>query len=506
MKIHHLKISILIIVVFSLQSCFEEMPYAPGLEDSSALFFINNKPVFEDSKDGFMLLPVEKYGPFKGNITLNKAQELYINNIKVKNNSEYNFKNIDHHKSFTITLVKNSGDKKSYDLFFTLLPVVKIEHSLDKIYSEPKYPAKFILVLACGKIWDECCGIETRGGSSSVVPKKSYGIEIWEDFSSEKNKNISVLDMYIDDDWILDAVYRDSSRVRNRVSFDVWSKIQADALKKGYDTQYSAIKGEYVELFLNDGYHGLYCFSERVEAKMLNIKIEQTGQQGYLYKSESWSDATRFISLPDLGVDDQGHWSGWEQKYPKTAGGYDWGPLYDFTDFAVNSSDEEFCKEIANRLVLDQAIDFLIFVNIVHGGDNVGKNIFLSTTSDKEPFYILPWDLDATWGRNWLGEKIGPGPFIKFELYNRIFNNNPEHFRKRLKLRYAELRKDVLSTDALQNHFQSYIDLLNKSGAVKRDNNRWPEAKTNIQREMVYLSNWIHGHGEYLDNYFRNID
>ncbi|HKK82469.1 MAG TPA: hypothetical protein VJ909_09480, partial [Prolixibacteraceae bacterium] len=194
---------ILIVLAFLMQSCFEEMPYAPGLEESTAPFFINNKPVFEDSNHGIMLFPIEAYGSFKGTITLNNVQELYINNKRVETNYEYDFKNTEQHESFKISLVEKNGDKKNYNLFFTLLPVVKIEHSLDKIVSEPKRPAKFILVSEGRKIWDECCGIEIRGGSASTVPKKSYGIEMWEDYSSEKDKNISVLDMYVDDDWIL---------------------------------------------------------------------------------------------------------------------------------------------------------------------------------------------------------------------------------------------------------------------------------------------------------------
>ncbi|MDA3880439.1 MAG: CotH kinase family protein [Prolixibacteraceae bacterium] len=502
----YVKFLVFIVAAMLMHSCFEEIPYAPNLKDSSSLLFINHKPVFDDPNREIMLFPVDEYGSFKGLVTNNDERKLYVDGEIVRSDFEFDFGKINKNTSVEIRFEANNGEQTIYNLFFTLLPLIKVEYNYEAIPDEPKYPAKITIVSTGNDVWFECIGIEMRGGSSLSRLKKSYGIEIWEDMNSRNNKNISIFNMYNDDDWILDAVYRDSSRVRNRVSFDIWSEMQADAMRRGYETMYSGTKGRYVELFLNNNYYGLYCFSERIEAKMLDIKTEQSGKQGYLYKSENWTDATKFESVPELVVDKQGHWSGWEQRYPKPENGYDWQPLYNFIDFVANSSDDVFYEQISEKLVLEQAMDYYILVNILLGADNAGKNIILSSKSSDGPFYFIPWDLDATWGRDWLGFESGPGGIVSFNLFKRIMDQNPDDFCQRLQDRYFELREQKLATVSLNNQFRYYFNILDESGAITRENERWPDSKVDLTKEMNYLSEWIEKRANYLENYFLKID
>lgn len=504
--VRFIKVVSLILTVLVLHSCYEEIPYAPRLKNSSAFLALNYKPVFDDSERGLMLFPVDKYGFFKAKISRNFNGKLYVNSELIADGYEYDFGAISSKTSFEVTLVKENGNEENFHLYFTLLPLIKVEYNYEEILDEPKLPVKLTIVSTNRDVWCESAGIEIRGGSSTSKPKKSYGLEIWDDCDSRRDKNISLFDMYRDDDWILDALYADSSRIRNRVSFDLWNDMQVDAVERGYQTKYSGIKGRYIELFLNNDYQGLYCLNERVEAKMLQIKKEQTGQQGYLYKSESWSGATTFSGLPELTIDESGHWSGWEQKYPDPNEEYDWEPLFNFVDFVVNSANQQFKTSIGDYFVLDQAIDFYILVNLIKGADNVGKNIFLSSESGESPFYISPWDMDATWGRDWLGYKVDSRSVMTLNLYRRIIEQNPEHFRENLKKRYTQLREEILTHDALQQKFHHYFDVFEESGVIIRENERWPESTVNIQREMDYLSNWSVERFSYLDNYFQHID
>ena len=57
--------------------------------------------------------------------------------------------------------------------------------------------------------------------------KVSFGLELWKNRSEEDYKT-SLLDMRPGEDWILDAMYIDDLRMRNKLSFDVWKIISLD--------------------------------------------------------------------------------------------------------------------------------------------------------------------------------------------------------------------------------------------------------------------------------------
>ncbi|MBN1769106.1 MAG: CotH kinase family protein [Prolixibacteraceae bacterium] len=499
-----LLISLLLFIFVT--SCYEEMEFAPHPDGISASFNLNGKPTACDSEQLFMLYPVEHFGNFSAVLNCQPNFTIYIDGKYIEDGDSCHFGVIGKETESIIEIVNPSGKKSNYRLFFTTLPVVKFEYNYKKILDEPKGPSRFSMITHDSDFSAKCCGIETRGGTANRRPKKSFGFEFWNNYECRESRDTSLLDMYTDDDWILDAVYNDRSRMRNRVSFDIWDMMQRDALSRNCDVLYSSVKGNYVELFLNQEYQGLYCLSERVEGKMLGITPERSGQQGYLYKSEGWNDVTRLKELPDTTVDFENKWHDWEQKLPDPDQQLVWKPLYRFVDFMANSSDKEFCRHVNEYLVLDQVIDFYILINLIYGIDNVGKNYMLASRSAQSPFYILPWDMDATWGRNHRGDETKHNDVVKFRVFERLMKLNPSEFKQRLKSRYKSLREDKLSDKSLMAIFENYAKLLVESGAHQRNNSVWDEEKSDIQQELEYISDWLSMHSQYLDNYIDTLE
>jgi len=482
------------------------MEFAPGTDEFSSLMYINGMPVTTDIQSKQMLFPVDSFHCFEAQIKYEDRCEIYIDGENIENGNFYDFRDINKDTSFKVDIYNQKKTKKTYILKFTLLPVIQFKHHYKKILDEPKGPALFSMV-SSKNYCVNYCGVETRGGTANLRPKKSYGFEFWCDYKCRSNKDTSLMGMYTDDDWILDAVYNDFSRMRNRVSFDLWDKIQHDAIKNEHNVLYSSIKGQYVELFINNKYNGLYCLNERIEDKMLGISKDISGTKGFLYKSEGWSDANMLTGLPDTTIIDAiGRWSEWEQKSPDPDNGLIWMPLYRFIDFIINSSDEEFCDKISNYMVTDQFIDFMILVNVICGVDNVGKNYYLASQSSDSAFYFLPWDMDATWGRNHRGEKISADKHISFQLFQKIIRTNPDDFNAQLKNRYFNLRKEVITQKSLTGLFDHYFELLNNSGAVERNNNKWPVTKSDIKKETEYIYDWLKKRLQYLDGYISSIE
>lgn len=89
--------------------------------------------------------------------------------------------------------------------------------------------------------------IKLRGASSSQVPKKSYSL----DFTSP----IGFLGMPEETEWVLHASYFDPSFLRNVLAY--W---QMARFKQGW-----APRTEFVEVFINGDYRGLYVAIEKIK-------------------------------------------------------------------------------------------------------------------------------------------------------------------------------------------------------------------------------------------------
>ena len=121
-------------------------------------------------------------------------------------------------------------------------------------------------------------GIETRGSSSQTLPKKPYGIDTLED-DGIADKNVELLGMPKENDWILNSFAFDDSMMRDYISYTM-------ARQMG---QY-AVNLKYCEVILNGDYIGLYALSE---------KIKRDGDR---------------VNIAKLAVD--------ENSYPEVTGGY----------------------------------------------------------------------------------------------------------------------------------------------------------------------------------------
>jgi hypothetical protein len=203
-------------------------------------------------------------------------------------------------------------------------------------------------------------------------------------------------------------------------------------------------------------------------------------------------------------MDIQDKWEGWEQKYPNSDEGLIWKPLYNFIDFVAQSNKDVFVQDVASHIYIDQAVDYLIFINFIYSWDNLGNNIVLAKYSENDPFYIIPWDLNASMGRNWEGFEENATTYIQANLFERLSFTNAHNYRGLTKKRYSELREDALQFDWIEKSFRNNAELLKTSGALDRENLRWPESPVYIDKEIDYILNWAQQRLNYLDEFYTN--
>ena len=183
-----------------------------------------------------------------------------------------------------------------------------------------------------------------------------------------------------------------------------------------------------------------------------------------------------------------------------------WYPLYNYLDFAINSTDENFTRHIFDYIDINSIIDYYILLNISVAGDNWGKNIILTRSSSISPFLFLPWDMDGTWGRGWDSTCTSSNAILANNLYNRLFQLNPFEFKQKLVDRWEYLKMDVLKEFAVTDRIEMYREIYAESGAFDREKILWPEMNLDLSGEVEYMKDWIHKRIGFLNEYFDSLE
>jgi hypothetical protein len=411
--------------------------------------------------------------------------------------------------SFTVSAVNEFGILgEEYKIIITGLPIVQI--TTDYTIGDDRVPAGFTLTdpdyREHGSNFLEISNseIKLRGASSRQYPKKSYGVKLRT--TSGSSNDVPLLGLRSDQNWILDAMYVDKARMRNRLCTDIWNSINNVPHIEAEPEALNGTRGYFVEVFINKEYRGLYCLTEKVDRKQLKAKKKS----GYVYKANEWTYAVLFGAVMSDYDNTSTTWNGWEMEYPdgddRTM---DWAPLYDFVSFISTSSNEDFNANIANRVNIPNIADFLIFINIIGGDDNRGKNTFFSIydITKSNQFFYTPWDMDGTMGRDWSGAyKQNNESFLGTNnaLLVRLLNTNSHGFKEQVQARWNELKNNQLSKTSVAERMTAYKNLLLNTNAFTRESEKWPEYNLKLETEVAYMIDWYNNHYAFLDAYLNN--
>lgn len=351
-------------------------------------------------------------------------------------------------------------------------------------------------------------GIKVRGRTSAQYPKKSYSIEFVD--SAQNETDVQLLGMRNDDDWILDAMYIDQARMRNRLCTDIWNAYNRIPHHAQEPEAINGTRGTFVEVYLNGEYNGLYCLTERIDRKQLKLKKYKDGYRGVSYKAITWDNLMGYCSYNPQVPTNTLVWNGFESEYPGEASQAGWEYLQEFLEFlsAAHTPDEQFAAQVHQHIHLDNLIDYTLLINAVYALDNVVKNLYLNiynVQTDRSVFFT-PWDMDATFGRTYDGTLIdqyaftGSVPFGN-QLIARLWENDVHHFRQSLTQRWGELKRTTLSPDSVAARIHAYQELLESSGAFAREQARWPQlCAPDLDQEVSFMTTWYARNVEAIDN------
>lgn len=405
--------------------------------------------------------------------------------------------------------------------FDSELPIIHINTNGIPIQDEDKIMADMGIIHNAGlnnsnddfNHYNGKVGIEFRGSSSSSFPKTGYGIETRNEDGS--NKNVEILGMPKENDWVLHGPYSDKSLIRNALAYTL----------AGNTMEY-APRIRFCELILNDDYKGIYLLTEKIKRDKNRVDVDPSNldsvsQTGFILKIDKFT-----------GENVAGWWSeerlsphGWlnnfyQYHYPKAddispdQASYIQNYITEFENLLF--SDEWLDEELGWKNMVDlKSLYNFFFINELAknvDGYRLSSYMFKEAEEDGGTLKYGPvWDFNLGfsnadyctsgeaegWVYSGFPDLCWNDGFQIPIWWERFFEDMD--FIEGLKSHWLELRGNEYATDRilfLVDSLQTDISI-----AVPRNFNRWDILGEYVwpnfsvfdthNEEIIYLKNWL---------------
>lgn len=358
-------------------------------------------------------------------------------------------------------------------------------------------------------------GIETRGNSSQMFPKKSFGFELRDTWGLALDA--SLLGMPAENDWVLSANYSDKSLLNNPLTFDLGQRLG-----------YYAPRWRHVEVVLNGEYIGVYVLMEKIKrgggrvdiAKLTVdeisgddltggyiVQIDRSNEPGW---TSSYLPATYFQYVyPKAPAPEQ---AAYIQAYVDSFETALDGP--DFADPATG---------YARYIDVPSVIDYMLVTELGKNVDGYRLSGFFYKDKDSNggKLHLGPlWDFDLAyhnadycqggtvqgWAYSFNQVCGGDGDRVPFWWHR--FLEDPA-FVDQLRCRWEEVRNTVFDVERIQAWCDSMATRL--AGSQQRNFRAWPilgeyvwpnpsPLPDDFAGEIAELKAWINARHNWIDD------
>ena len=368
--------------------------------------------------------------------------------------------------------------------------------------------------------WVERCYTTStlRGNTSLTYEKKSLRLKLKEqkEDGSFQKKNKNLLGIRKDDDWILNSLYADNSRIRDKLSMDLWQEVGAAENPYG---QNFGVTGEFVEVIVNEAYAGLYLLTHPIDRKQLGMdKVsmqlaagEEVVERIYKKKySSAWLSEYFVGDLPDPNQLD--YRGGFYVKGDTVLGDEsEWAPLYDMAK-CLETDDETFCAQIGQIADVPNIVDNWLFFQAIAGFDNENKNIYYITRQKGNDSYgyFIPWDMNISFGALYSENEFYCEETMKeletviaFQPGMRVVELDADGARALVGEKWSKWRGSAFATEAVYAKMDALMAELVGSGAMAREKERWPGG--NADEDITFMKDFTAKRLEFLDAYVEEL-
>lgn len=345
--------------------------------------------------------------------------------------------------------------------------------------------------------------VKGRGNSSWKRPKKGYSIKL--------SEPASLLGIPETKKYAIIANYDDDSLMRNFITY------KASQLLTGISY---IPKCEFVEVYLNGNYNGIYLLVERIDVSETKLNLGE-GANGadisgdYLiekdidekvdfendlwFNSPYWANQSRdYFALQYPEVDD----SILKERFKMYLTEY----MEDVHRAVMGESDESYTQYVD----IDSWVDFIIMQEITKNIDgNLKTSCYMYKLRDDDRLYMATlWDFDRAYGNaSWDNADrdhneyddcpagTGVADFMTINSscpwFKSLYSNHPE-FREAIKTKYAQYRQTIVPE--MRRLIYEQAAYLGKAYAANDE--LWG---TSFGAGVGELANWLNGRVNWLD-------
>lgn len=372
-------------------------------------------------------------------------------------------------------------------------------------------------------------GIEIRGSTSQMFPKKSYAIETRDSLGN--NLDFPLLNFPSESDWVLYAPYSDKSLIRDVIAYKLSN------LMGHYSSRF-----KFCEVVLNDDYVGVYVLLEKIKRDKNRVDIKK------LEPADSTGDALTGGYIVKIDKFDGENNDGWISPFPPFEGAWQRIPyqfhypkpdsittiqkfyiqkyISDFEALMYSGNYNQPDSGYYNLIDMKSAIDYTLINELAKNVDSYRLSFFMykDRNSINDKLFFGPiWDYNIAFGNadyyeggysdgwmmNFLNSNMEFLYYDNFQVpfwWKKIFNDTA--FQNSVNARWRELQPQILNPNFIDNFVDSLVIHLDES--QQRNFERWQILGTYIwpnffigqtyQEEIDFLKSWIHERLQWMNN------
>lgn len=335
--------------------------------------------------------------------------------------------------------------------------------------------------------------VKWQGSSSATLAKKGYRLKTTKDDYKKKDEIRVQPSWKKHSKFNLKAYYNDGMLSRDPISANIGGQVSASrpTLPRDliHEDNFGYIDGFPIILFINNEYQGLYSF---------NLTRPSFDYTKWAIMGNVYNDTTQFVNVPTDGVKLDG--SDFVSLNPEdTPTDEEKKAVTDLFKWTVNSTDDEFKRDLDKHFNIPSLIDYVVVSNILGARDAAGKNQILMTWDGKIWYYQL-YDLDCTYNANWMGGKTFDTPEVGVDL---PFLGNNQFLRRFARLyhnaiadRYRDVRQ-WCTPGYILSLYKQRINLIGQ-GNFEQEWAKWNDPSKDTE-DFKQLQNDLYDHFKAAD-------
>ena len=350
-------------------------------------------------------------------------------------------------------------------------------------------------------------GIELRGSTSQGHNKKPYGFETRMD-DDVTNRNVSLLGMPAENDWILNPMNDEPSFLRDCLSYNLYSALG-----------HYAPRTHYCEVIVNGDYRGLYFLTEKIKIDKNRVNIVSMDSTdisfpdisgGYIVKADK-------LTGGDVAAWTTPAYDYWEdvnyiyhdpkpEEITAEQGAYI-HQYFDSVALAIANQNEDVSTGFPALIDIASFIDFMILGEFASNVDIYQKSTFFHKDRRGKLRAGPVWDFNLAYGYDFGSVGRSGYDVLQFdngdntgsEFWHQLYENDT--YRCHLHARWNKLKGEgcALSLNRVNGIIDSLASIIQE--AMTRERARWNRSY-NYTNHINTMKRWIDNRFHWLDSTF----